>query len=139
VSILPTYLSSQIEAAETENKVTDIPYEYGIDYSTGQMTGEIVSGLEAVKVWIWNCIHTQRFLYPVFSWDYGADLEQYIGHMVTNEFLTTTCKKEVEEAMLMNPYITDLDDFSVTLNETKLNISFTANTKFGSVEVSENV
>lgn len=139
MSILPTFMQTQIASrAQTVNVLT-VPKEYGIDFKTGQLTGEIVEGIEAIKVWIWNCLHTQRFRYPLYSWNYGADLEQYIGQTVTEEFLNADCEDEIREALLVNPYITGIEDFKVTFENGHLSLSFTAVTKFGNTEVDYDV
>ena len=65
MSILPSFLADQIN--EEKNQILDVPKEYGIDFVTGQLTGKIVEGKEAIKVWIWNCLKTQRFRYPIYS------------------------------------------------------------------------
>ena len=108
MSILPTFMQTQIASRTQTANVLTVPKEYGIDFTTGQLTGEIVEGIEAIKVWIWNCLHTQRFRYPLYSWDYGADLEQYIGQTVTEEFLNADCEDEIREALQVNPYITGI-------------------------------
>ena len=115
--------------------VVETPKEYGVDFETGQLTGEIVDGIEAIKVWIWNCLHTQRFRFPIYSWDYGTDLEQYIGQTVTEEFLNADCEDEIREALLVNPYIEDIEDFKAYFDNGLLSISFKAITKFGGTEV----
>lgn len=139
MSILPSFMQTQIaDRAQTASAI-EIPKEYGIDFTTGQLTGQIVEGIEAIKVWIWNCLHTQRFRYPIYSWDYGADLEQYIGQSVTEEFLNADCEDEIREALLINPNITDIDDFEATFDNGSLSISFTAVTKFGETEVNYDV
>lgn len=97
MSILPTFMQKQIEEQSQTASVVEMPKEYGINFETGQLTGEIVEGIEAVKVWIWMCLHTQRFRYPLYSWDYGADLEQYIGQTVTEEFLNADCEDEIRD------------------------------------------
>nr|DAV32494.1 MAG TPA: Protein of unknown function (DUF2634) [Caudoviricetes sp.] len=137
MSILPSFLADQIN--EEKNQLLDVPKEYGIDFATGQLTGKIVEGKEAIKVWIWNCLKTQRFRYPIYSWDYGTDLEQYIGQTVSEEFLNADCEDEIREAMLVNPYITDIEDFTADFRSARLNISFTAVTKFGDAEVEHSV
>ncbi len=139
MSILPTFMQSQISAQTQTAGVIEIPKEYGVDFKTGQLTGEIVEGIEAVKVWIWFCLHTQRFRYPIYSWNYGADLEQYVGQSVTEEFLNADCEDEIREALLVNTYITDIDDFQVSFNNGRLSISFTAVTQFGNTEVDYDV
>ena len=131
------FLQELIETAEEESTVQEIPKEYGIDFDTGQLTGTIVEGLEAVKVWIWLCLHTERFKYPIYTWDYGWDAEQYIGYAYPQEYIETTCEQEITDAMLVNPWITAVSDFSVEMDGALLKVSFTAETDFGDVEVSD--
>ena len=139
MSILPTFMQTQIASRTQTANVLTVPKEYGIDLKTGQLTGESVEGIDAIKVWIWNCLHTQRFRYPLYSWDYGADLEQYIGQTVTEEFLNADCEDEIREALQVNPYITGIEDFQATFENGHLSLSFTAVTKFGNTEVDYDV
>ena len=134
-SILPSFLSTQLTEAQEATGVQEIPREYGIDFETGQLTDTIVEGLEALKVWIWNCLHTERFRYAIYSWQYGVEYEQYIGQVVTDEYLQSDCQSETEDALLVNPYITGLSDFRAELEDTTLHISFVVETSLGEREV----
>ena len=62
MSILPSFLVSELQKAtgtgEKSTAVQEIPREYGIDFQTGRLTGRIVEGIEAIKVWVWNCLHS---------------------------------------------------------------------------------
>lgn len=142
MSILPSFLEelSNIDIAESEEtKVIEVPREYGIDFTTGQLTGKMVEGLEAIKVWVWLCLHTERFRHAIYSADYGTSLEQYIGHVLSDEYINTDCESEVTDALLMNEYIEGIEDFEVVRNYDTLNIKFRVVTKFGSLEVDESV
>ena len=125
MSILPTFMQTQIETQTHTSSVIEVPKEYGLDFESGQLTGEIVEGIEAIKVWIWLCLHTQRF--------------RYIGQTVTEEFLNADCEDEIREALLVNPYIEDIEDFKVSFDNGCLYISFKAVTKFGETGVEYNV
>lgn len=138
MSLLPSFMNSEVESA-INDKTSEIPIEYGIDFDTGKLTGKKVSGKEAIKVWIWNCLHTERFRYAIYSWDYGAELDQYIGDALTEEFINTDCEAEITEALLINPYINGISNFSISFEKTKLSISFTVNTTFGDLEVETSV
>lgn len=142
MSILPSFLEelSNIDIAESEeNKVIEVPREYGIDFTTGQLTGKIVEGLEAIKVWVWLCMHTERFRHAIYSSDYGTSLEQYFGHVLSDEYINTDCESEITDALLMNDYIESVEDFEVARNFDSLDIKFRVVTKFGSLEVDESV
>ena len=138
MSILPSFMMSVTSEVQKET-VQEIPKEYGIDFKSGQLTGKIVERKEAIKVWIWNCLKTQRFRYPIYSWDYGTDLEQYIGHTVSEEYLNTDCESEIKEALMVNPYIEGISDFSAEIRKEHLTLSFKVETRFGEMEVEQSV
>lgn len=142
MSILPSFLQELSDTKtikEDDSQVVKVPKEYGINFQTGQLTGKIVEGLEAIKVWIWLCMHTERFRHAIYSADYGTSLEQYIGHMLSEEYINTDCESEISDALLINEYIESIEDFEAVRNSDSLNISFRVVTKFGSIEVDENV
>ena len=142
MSILPSFLEelSNVDIAESEEtKVIEVPREYGIDFTTGQLTGKIAEGLEAIKVWIWLCLHTERFRHAIYSADYGTSFEQYIGHVLSDEYINTDCESEISDALLINEYIESIEDFEAVKDGEHLRVSFRALTKFGNTEVDENV
>ena len=49
----------------------DMDYDKGVPRFSG---GEpvLASGLEAVKGWAWRALHTERYRWSPFSWDYGG-------------------------------------------------------------------
>lgn len=140
MSILPSFLQSLSDTRtikEDDSQVVKVPKEYGIDFRTGQLTGKIVEGIEAIKVWIWLCLHTERFRHAIYSADYGTSFEQYIGHVLSDEYINTDCESEISDALLINEYIESIEDFEAVRNSDSLNISFRVVTKFGSLEVDE--
>lgn len=139
MSILPTFMSAETEAAQQTVTTLDNPREYGIDFETGELTGLIVEGIEAIKVWIWNCLHSERYRYAIYSWQYGVEYEQYFGQPLSEEYLQSDCQTETEEALMVNPYITGISDFEASLQGTTLHITFTVETTLGTLEVSEDV
>lgn len=142
MSILPSFLQELSDTKtikEEDSQVVKVPREYGIDFNTGQLTGKIVEGLEAIKVWIWLCMHTERFRHAIYSADYGTSFEQYIGHVLTDEYINTDCESEISDALLINEYIESIEDFEAVRNSDSLDIKFRVVTKFGNIEVDENV
>ena len=90
-----------------------IPREYGVDFDTGQLTGEIVEGLEAIKVWIWLVLQTPRYRYYIYTWDHGNEFEDLIGKGYTEEYMNTEIYRMTEECLLMNEDIQSISDFCV--------------------------
>jgi hypothetical phage related protein len=141
MSILPSFLQSlnNTKTIKEDSQVVKMPREYSIDFDTGQLTGKIVEGIEAIKVWIWLCLHTERFRHAIYSSDYGTALEQYFGHVLSDEYINTDCESEVTDALLINDYIESIENFGAVKDGEHLRISFRVVTKFGSLEVDESV
>lgn len=122
-------LEEEEEAPEEED--VDIPMEFGVDFSTGQMTGGKVTGAKAVAVWAWNALMYPRYRYELSSWQYGSELSDMIGQVMDEDDAVMEAEAIVRDALLPNPYIEDIEDFSCSLMEDKLIISFTLVTPFG--------
>lgn len=133
MSILPSFAWNSKKS--TAGSDQDAIWEYGVDFETGQLTGAKVNGAEAVKVWIWKCLMTERFLFPVYSWRYGSELRRYVGKYKTDEYLKTDLWLAIEDALLINKKISAITDFRATLVKDRLSISFTAKTAYGAVQV----
>ena len=136
MSLLPSFIDDDEEIVQEEETYT-MPVEYGIDFATGQLTGKKVSGKEAIKVWIWLAFRAERFRYPIYTWDYGIELEEYVGQPNLEEFADTDIKESIKEALLINPYITAITDWSSRVDGERLYLDFTVETDYGELEVSE--
>lgn len=118
-----------------ESEVQAIPREYGIDFSTGQLTGRVVEGLEAVKVWTWLALQTQRYRYYIYSWDYGQEFEDLIGKGYSKDYTSTELKRMTEECLTVNPWITGIDEFTCIQEDERVKVSFKLITTLGDEEV----
>lgn len=112
-----------------------IPKEYGIDFETGQLTGKKVEGLEAVKVWAWLALHTPRYRYYVYSWDYGQEYEDMIGKGYTDAYLKMELQRMTEECLTVNPFITGIENFEMSKDGDHVKLSFLLVTTLGDTEV----
>lgn len=136
MSLLPAFA---LQAANTSTQqvesVEDTPREFGIDFETGKFTGTIVEGLEAIKVWIYLALHIERYRFPIYSWQYGAELDQYIGHNYSEEYLDTDVRETVKECLFQNPHIKNIQNFSTSVEGDHLTMSFTVETDIGGIDI----
>lgn len=130
MSILPTFV-----VKDRPVKTIEIPREYGIDFETGKLTGQIVEGIEALKVWIWMCLKVERFRYPAYSWIYGSELEQYIGKAYSEEFIQFDVPRAVEEALKVNPHIKGIKDFESSIEGERMIMSFSFISDLGEASI----
>ena len=113
-----------------------IPKEYGINFETGQLSGKIVEGYEALLVWAWLALKTPRYRYYIYSEDYGQEYEDLIGKSYSIELTDSELERMTEECLTENPYITGIEKFSCEKNEEKVTVSFSLITELGDGEVS---
>ncbi len=112
------------------------PYrEYEMDYQTGQLTGRIVEGVEAVKVWIYFALNTDRYCFPQYSWDYGSELNHLVGGSLDPEYVCMNARRMTEECLMQNPHITGLKDFKADMEDERIRVFFVVETDFGEVEM----
>lgn len=95
----------------------------------------IVTGKEAVLVWAWKALHTPRFRHEIYSWDYGCEVESLIGQPFSEELKQAEAARYVRECLLINPYITDVSNVSVSFMDGTVNISCTIQTVYGEAEL----
>lgn len=121
---------------EEQEEVQEEPTEYEIDFKTGQLTGNIVKGLEAIKTWIYLALRVTRYKHTIFSWAYGNEIDAIIGCGYERDLLESEIERVVTECLLENEYITDVDSFEFEFSGSRLAASFNVHTLYGDLEES---
>lgn len=111
------------------------PTEYEIDFTTGELTGKIVSGLEAIMQWARIALSTDRYFYPQYSWNYGSDLNTLIGKNYEKDYIESEARRMIEEALTVHEDILGIDDFECTFEKERLKATFTIETTYGRGEL----
>ena len=70
---------------------------------------KLIEGNEAIKVWAYKALLTPRYSYSIYSWDYGSELMDLIGKAYTSSLTKEEAKRYIKEALLINPYIVEVD------------------------------
>ena len=74
-------------------------------------TDQIVEGIQALKGWIYFALKIARYRYPIYSWEYGSELETLIGKSFDDEdYLQSETKRFIEDALFINPHIKSVED-----------------------------
>ena len=111
--------------------------EVAVDFSTGQPlmdeSGEFryVSGLEAVRVWVWRTLRHDnvRFACSAHTDSYGSQLHLLAGKALPEA--ESRLAGLVREALLVCPYIRGVERFSFTREKARLTAAFTVRTVYG--------
>lgn len=129
-----------IQPATAESSESTLPLckEVAWDYTNNVpiwRRGEpvIVTGKEAVKVWIWKALHAPRFKYEIYTWDYGEEFSGLIGQAYTPTLKQAEAPRYLRECLLINPYITAVSNIAVDFADSRLTVSGRAATIYGEV------
>lgn len=124
------------EEVDVEVEEAEEPADYEIDFETGNLTGRIITGLDAIIQRARIVLNTDRYFYPQYSWDHGVELNQLIGKNYDKDYIESEVKRMVSEALMTDENILDVTDFSSSMQNEKLTVSFTIDTVYGRRELS---
>lgn len=112
-------------------------WEVAMDFTTGQpiLEGDgrfrLVSGLEAVRVWVWRALQADncRFAYSAHTESYGNQFYLLAGKSMSHA--ESRMAGLVRETLLVCPYITGVERFSFAREGCRLTAAFTVRTVYG--------
>jgi hypothetical protein len=138
MSIFP-FVESDVEDIGLDEN-SPIPKEWAWDFESNDFLFKnnkpyLVEGLEAVKIWAYKALSTERFKHEVYSWDYGSEINSLIGSGFTRAAVELEVPRLIWEALQPNPYITSINDIKINFDGDSLSIELTIKTTFGEVEV----
>ena len=89
--------------------------------------------LEAMQQVIYKILHTERFQYIIYSWNYGIELDDLFGMPVY--WVCPELERRIEEALLQDDRILSVDEYVYDLTEKRVvKVNFTVHTIFGDVD-----
>lgn len=129
---------------KTDTEVEEIPIfkEYAIDFKTEEYIKDdndikVLEKNEALKVWIFKALKTERFRYTdVHSDDYGSELETNIGTIYQKSVKDALMINQIRDTLLVNPYILECYNFEISNEEEYVpQITFNVKTIYGELEM----
>lgn len=132
------------DVEDTEDDQEDDPEVDEVDSETSLTwqvkNGRIINkidGQEAMIQAIAKILETERSVYPIYSEDYGHDLDELIGK--SDDYVETEIERVLEEALTEDDRITGVtvDDF--TVDGDKATVTATVSTIYGEIEVEQEV
>ena len=130
---------------KTKTEVEEIPIfkEYAIDFKTGEYLKDenndikVLEKNEALKVWIFKALTTERFRYAdVHSDNYGSELETNIGSIYQKSVKDALMINQIRDTLLVNPYILECYNFDISNEDEYVpQITFNVKTVYGELEM----
>lgn len=138
-------LEDTTDGIEDEDDQVDDPEDDDDDAETSltfkvsnDRIGGKIDGQEAMIQAISKIMETERSVYPIYSEDYGNDLDELIGKNF--DFVETEIERVLEEALEEDERVTGVSVDSIEeTDSTSLLVTATVSTIYGELEVTQEV
>jgi hypothetical protein len=92
---------------------------------------------KAMEQAIYKIIFTERYRYPIYSWNYGIELQDLFGEPVS--FVIPEIKRRIREALLWDDRVLSVDGFKFETGKGTVSTEFTVKTIFGEFIVKRSI
>lgn len=96
-----------------------------------------VDEIESLKQAIFKVLNTERYEYPIYSFDYGIELESLTGK--DSDYVKIELKRRIEECLLEDERIQEVNDFEFTQEGESLICSFYVISIYGEISITKEV
>lgn len=132
-------LSPEEEIEETEeDEEVETSTTYRIDVETGRLTGETISGIEAIRQFVYMTLRTERYAYPIYSHDIGTEIQELLTDTAaTDEYKEMEIPRLLEEALIVDERIDHIEELEVTKQNDSFHVKLAIVTDEGTLEIEE--
>lgn len=132
--MIPSVSNSMIANLEVETQPSK---NYKMHVQDNIISGTC-DGLEAMKQVIYKILNTERYRYPIYSWNYGVELSDLVGETVS--YVCAEAERRITEALTQDDRIDEVSDFNFDINSKhEVVCTFVVHTIFGDVESQKGV
>ena len=137
------FVGSVSEMASTGTEEENLPLltEYAWDFNTDKFLYDgdghhiVVTGQEALKVWIYKALKTERYVHEAYSWSYGIELKPFIGKVMGVKERYSELRRVIVECLMVNPYIRSIDSVTFSQDGPSVTCRITLTSIYGEVSM----
>ena len=126
-----------------ESSQNDLPLfrEYDWDFESDTFrynsSGKRIAleGDEALKIWVYKTLKTERNQYLAYSTRYGIELKPFIGKVMSVGERYSELKRVIIECLMVNPYIKSIDSIEFNANGDKVDCQIELITIYGGINI----
>ncbi len=96
-----------------------------------------VMDLQALKQAIYKILNTEKFEYPIYSFDYGIEFNSLIGKDPT--YVKLELIRRIRECLLEDERISSVDSFEFTGSGDEIYCTFTVTSIYGEMQITREV
>ena len=140
MSIFPFLDTQAVDTSSTLPIAREVKWDFQADrpiYRGGNPV--FVERAAAVAVWAWNALHTARWQWPMYTAQYGNEIESLIGQSWSEELKRAEVRRYITECLMVSPYVKRLDNLTITFAKSQLTASFQLVSIYGTVSMEVNL
>lgn len=103
---------------------------YRMDFKDNNIEG-FIDEKDAIKQAIYKILETERYAYPIYSWNYGIELSDLFGEDV--RYVCAELEDRITEALTQDERVTDVTDFEFDIYKGTIKVRFAAVTDIGKI------
>lgn len=131
--------STNINAYQSEELPLFVEYDWDFDKNSFKFTSNgnriKVTGDDALKVWVYKALMTERNQYLAYSTRYGIQLKPFIGKVMSVNERYSELRRVIIECLMVNPYIKSIDSITFDENGDKVECSVELTTVYGGLNI----
>lgn len=107
-------------------------YTYNVEFEADEQINGFTDGLKAMKLAIFKILSTERYRYPIYSWNYGIELEDLFGQPIP--YVYAELQRRITEALEADDRIISVTGFEFSHDDGDVFARFDVETIFGTLE-----
>lgn len=111
---------------------TSKTYKILIDDNNGY-----IDNIESLKQFIYKLLSTEKYNYPIYSFNYGIELENLLGKEY--DYIKIELKRRIEDCLLADERINSVSNFQFTRGDDSLYVTFDVESIYGSTSINKEV
>ena len=93
--------------------------------------------IEAVKQAVYKILNTERYDYPIYSWNYGIELKDLFG--MSRDYAISELPRRITEALITDDRIISVEDFQFSYKKGIVMVTFNVMTNMGNFVIEKEV
>ncbi|WP_270942521.1 DUF2634 domain-containing protein [Romboutsia lituseburensis] len=97
----------------------------------------ICDKLDALKQSIDLILSIERYKYPIYSWNYGIELNDLYGEHIS--YVIPELERRIKESLLQDDRIKDVDSFTFKITKNTVYTTFLVHSIYGDISVEKEI
>lgn len=135
----PFASSTNVSVYQSDELPLFVEYDWNFETNSFKFTAKgsriKVTGDEALKVWVYKALMTERNQYLAYSTRYGIQLKPFIGKVMSVSERYSELKRVIIECLMVNPYIKSIDNITFSEDGDKVDCSVELTTIYGGLNI----